>query len=278
MTTFEAQIAGKRVVFEPHAVVWAEEPQDVTGLWKQRMRWARGNVQVTSRFRRVWFRRGRWGRLGGVSFGLIWFTVTLMPVLMVAASAGLIALYLLDREASAHVFRALWAVNLTTYLFITLSSFSLDPQIARRAWREGIAFPGLISLAIIAYAGSPRLLRGRRRQAARRAAHRVRARGLRVAGGRDDRGLPRRAARPLRAPPAGSWRRWSTSWATGHCCARSPRARTCRSCAVRTCAGRRPRRSAGWGGDVTAAERDGSSSVPRSASSARSSSARSRSC
>ncbi len=157
VTTFEAQVAGKRVVFEPHAVVWAEEPQDVTGLWKQRMRWARGNVQVTSRFRRVWFRRGRWGRLGGVSFGLIWFTVTLMPVLMVAASTGLIALYLIDANLSAHVFRTLWAVNLATYLFITLSSFSLDPETARRAWREGIAFPGLISLAIIVYAGSPRL-------------------------------------------------------------------------------------------------------------------------
>ena len=157
VTTFEAQAAGKRVVFEPHAVVWAEEPQDLTGLWKQRMRWARGNVQVTSRFRGVWFRRGRWGRLGGVSFGLIWFTVTLMPVLMVSASAGLIALYLLDANLSANVFRSLWAVNLTTYLFITLSSFSLDPQTARRAWREGIAFPGLISLAIIVYAGSPRL-------------------------------------------------------------------------------------------------------------------------
>ena len=36
-------------------------------------------------------------------------------------------------------------------------SFSLDPPVARIAWREGICFPGLISLAIIAYAVYPDL-------------------------------------------------------------------------------------------------------------------------
>ena len=32
------------------------------GLWKQRLRWGRGNVQVTLRFRRFWLRRERAGR------------------------------------------------------------------------------------------------------------------------------------------------------------------------------------------------------------------------
>ena len=31
MTTFKIQLAGKRVVFEPHAVVWAEEPRELDG-------------------------------------------------------------------------------------------------------------------------------------------------------------------------------------------------------------------------------------------------------
>ena len=47
ITTFETQLRGHRVVFEPHAVCWAEEPESVAALWKQRLRWARGNVQVT---------------------------------------------------------------------------------------------------------------------------------------------------------------------------------------------------------------------------------------
>ncbi len=157
VTTLKIQLGGRRVVFEPHAIVWAEEPGDLGGLWKQRVRWGRGNVQVTSRFRWVWFRRRRWGRLASVSFGLIWFTVTLMPVFMLASSVGLIGLYLLDSGLSAEVFRTLWAVNLISYLFVTLSSFSMDPATARESWREGLAFPGLVSLAIILYAAYPPL-------------------------------------------------------------------------------------------------------------------------
>jgi cellulose synthase/poly-beta-1,6-N-acetylglucosamine synthase-like glycosyltransferase len=156
-TTFNVQLAGKRVVFEPHAIVWAEEPRDIAGLWKQRLRWARGNVQVTSRFRDVWLRRSR-GRLGSPGIALIWFATFLMPALMVLSSASLVALFLIDRDFSVDAFRALWAVNLVTYLFITLSAFALDPQTARSSWFEAFTFPGLISLAIIVYAVYPDLV------------------------------------------------------------------------------------------------------------------------
>jgi cellulose synthase/poly-beta-1,6-N-acetylglucosamine synthase-like glycosyltransferase len=155
VTTFKIQLAGQRVVFEPYAIVWAEEPREVVALWKQRLRWGRGNVQVTLRFRSVWFHRASAGRLGGFSFALIWFSVTLMPVFMVTASASLIALFLLDAVFSVHVFQALWFVNQVSYLFVTLSSFSVDPAMARVCWREGILFPGLISVAIIAWAAIP---------------------------------------------------------------------------------------------------------------------------
>jgi cellulose synthase/poly-beta-1,6-N-acetylglucosamine synthase-like glycosyltransferase len=159
VTTLMIQLGGERVVFEPQAIVWAEEPSELGGLWKQRVRWGRGNVQVTSRFRWVWFHLRSWGALSGVTFGLIWFTVTLMPVFMVASSIGLVALYLLDSTFSQDIFRALWGVNFFTYLFITVSSFLLDRETARRAWREGLAFPGLISLTIILYARFPQLFR-----------------------------------------------------------------------------------------------------------------------
>src|ERR1700754_3633390 len=122
-TTFNVQLAGGRVVVEPHAIVWAEEPRDIAGLWKQRQRWGRGNVQVTLRYRRNWLRRVRAGGLGGVSFALIWFSVFLMPALMILASASLVTLFLLDRSVSEDAFRALWVLNLATYMFVTLSSF-----------------------------------------------------------------------------------------------------------------------------------------------------------
>jgi cellulose synthase/poly-beta-1,6-N-acetylglucosamine synthase-like glycosyltransferase len=147
-TTFNVQLAGKRVVFEPHAIVWAEEPKDIAGLWKQRLRWGRGNVQVTLRYRGTWFHRGK-GKLGGISFALIWFSVFLMPALMVLSSASLVALFVLDRDVSIDAFRSLWALNLITYAFVTLSAFAQDTTAARRSWLEAVTFPGLISLAII---------------------------------------------------------------------------------------------------------------------------------
>jgi len=156
VTTFNIQLDGKRVVFDPHATVWAEEPRDVGGLWKQRVRWSRGNVQVTFRFKDIWLRRDK-GPLGGVSFAFIWFTIFLMPALMVGATIGLLGLFFLDRDVAAVAFRVLWYLTLTTYLFVTLSSFSVDPDTARRAWREGIMFPGGISLLIILYAAYPPL-------------------------------------------------------------------------------------------------------------------------
>jgi cellulose synthase/poly-beta-1,6-N-acetylglucosamine synthase-like glycosyltransferase len=167
VTTFRIQLAGRRVVFEPHATVWAEEPRGVDGLWKQRLRWARGNIQVTRLFRHVWLhprrrgggeqgeRGGGGGGLGRVSFALIWFSVLLMPVFLLCASIGLIALFFIDRAFAAHVFRGLWAINVVVYLFITLSSFSIDPSTARRCWLQGIAFPGAVSLLIMLYTVAP---------------------------------------------------------------------------------------------------------------------------
>ena len=61
-----------------------------------------------------------------MSFALIWFSVFLMPALMVLSSASLVTLFVLDRELSIDVFRSLWALNLVTYLFVTLSAFAHD--------------------------------------------------------------------------------------------------------------------------------------------------------
>jgi cellulose synthase/poly-beta-1,6-N-acetylglucosamine synthase-like glycosyltransferase len=155
VTTFRIQLAGKRVVFEPHATVWAEEPRGVDGLWKQRLRWSRGNVQITALFRSVWLRPWHRTGLSGLSFGLIWFSVLLMPVFLISSSTGLITLFLTDRVFAEHVFRGLWAINAATYLLITFSAFSIDPAVARTCWREGLLFPGLVSLAVMLYAVLP---------------------------------------------------------------------------------------------------------------------------
>jgi len=44
--TWDLQRAGWQVAYEPHAVVWILMPETLAGLWKQRLRWAEGGIQV----------------------------------------------------------------------------------------------------------------------------------------------------------------------------------------------------------------------------------------
>jgi cellulose synthase/poly-beta-1,6-N-acetylglucosamine synthase-like glycosyltransferase len=159
VTTFQTQLTGRKVLFEPHATVWAEEPATLTGLWKQRLRWARGNLQVSGRFRRLWFRPRSGQRLGSVSFGLLWFALLALPVLMLADSAALVTLFFIDHQLAWSVFHVLWITNVVTYAFITSLSLMLDPQTGRRVWREALLFPGLVSVIIIVAAVIPQPLR-----------------------------------------------------------------------------------------------------------------------
>lgn len=157
LTTFETQLHGRRVVFEPLAVVLAEEPQRVAALWKQRLRWARGNVQVTKRYRDLWFRPSREHRLGSIFFGLAWFGIYLLPVCMILASVGLIWLYVMESPISAFVFRSMWiAVGCASIFTIALAAL-LDPGITRAAWREVLLFPGVLFTIVVLSAFFPGL-------------------------------------------------------------------------------------------------------------------------
>jgi cellulose synthase/poly-beta-1,6-N-acetylglucosamine synthase-like glycosyltransferase len=158
-TTFETQLRGRRVVFEPHAICWAEEPAAIRGLWKQRIRWARGNVQVTIRYRRLWFRPGGPHRLGSVPFGLFWFCLFLQPVFMITSSAALLTLYFTVASRAWSAFHVLWITSAVTYIFITGFALLIDPDTARRTWRQALLFPGVVNVAIILYACFPRLVR-----------------------------------------------------------------------------------------------------------------------
>jgi cellulose synthase/poly-beta-1,6-N-acetylglucosamine synthase-like glycosyltransferase len=155
MTTFESQLKGRRMVFEPHAVVYAEEPRTVDSLWKQRLRWARGNVQLTSIYRKLWFRPSRVHNLGSIPFGLAWFTILLLPAFMLLAAAAMLTLLILHSEIADFVFRFMWISAACIYLFSMLYSVQLDPRIGRQSWREALMFPGLGALILMAIALFP---------------------------------------------------------------------------------------------------------------------------
>jgi glycosyltransferase involved in cell wall biosynthesis len=158
ITTFETQLRGRRVVFEPHAVCWAEEPGAIAALWKQRLRWARGNVTVTFKYRGLWFRRSRTHRLGGITFGINWFCLFLQPLFMITSSAALLTLYFAGAPSVWPAFHVLWIINAATYIFITGFALLIDPPAARWSWRQALMFPGAVNLAIIGYTCFPRLV------------------------------------------------------------------------------------------------------------------------
>jgi cellulose synthase/poly-beta-1,6-N-acetylglucosamine synthase-like glycosyltransferase len=158
VTTFRTQLAGRRVVFEPHARVLAEEPAGIDALWKQRLRWARGNVQITAMYRHLWFRRSVHPGLGGFFFGVFWFAILLLPLAMLLTSIGLVGLYLLDSDLAATVFGAAVFVPVATFVFMITITISVDPRVGLKVWKEALLFPGAISFAVLVGATFPTLV------------------------------------------------------------------------------------------------------------------------
>jgi cellulose synthase/poly-beta-1,6-N-acetylglucosamine synthase-like glycosyltransferase len=157
ITTFETQLRGREVVFEPLAVVHAEEPGLIDALWKQRLRWARGNVSVTAKYRKIWFRRSKVHNLGSWSFGIVWFSLWLLPVAMITSSVGLLGLLLLHSQLALAVFRALWITAAVSFVFTLALAAQLDRKLSTNAWRELLTFPGIISMIVMLTAFFPKL-------------------------------------------------------------------------------------------------------------------------
>ena len=156
-TTFKTQLAGRKALFEPNAIVYAEEPDSLDMLWKQRLRWARGNVQITQHYKDLWFNRSAHPKLGSPSMAILWFSIFLMPVFQISASLSLIVLYFLDAGLAWQMFRAYWIVASLVYVLVTLISYVIDWESSRKSWLEGIMFPGLVSFSLIVHSLFPQI-------------------------------------------------------------------------------------------------------------------------
>lgn len=67
--TWRIHEAGYRVVLRPRAIVYAESPSTLRGLWRQRVRWARGFYQTIGQ---------HWRTIGNPRYGI--FGVSLLPL------------------------------------------------------------------------------------------------------------------------------------------------------------------------------------------------------
>jgi len=150
-TTLLTQLNGRKAIFEPNAIVYAEEPNDLNMLWKQRKRWTRGNLQLTKSFAWLWGDRSIHGRLGSISMLVIWFSVLVSPFLMIISSSSLLTLQLLNPARTWTVFTSLWLIAGLTFIISTAVAYVTDPESAKSSWFFGLIYPGLPSLALITF-------------------------------------------------------------------------------------------------------------------------------
>ena len=81
--TWKLQLRRWDVIFEPHALAWIRMPETLKGLWKQRLRWAMGGLQIIGKYKGIF---------------LNWRTVPLWPLFF------------------EHILSVLWACSVTVVL------------------------------------------------------------------------------------------------------------------------------------------------------------------
>jgi poly-beta-1,6-N-acetyl-D-glucosamine synthase len=77
--------------YEPNALCWILMPETLRGLWKQRLRWAQGGVEVAGRYMGLmwkWHRRRMWLVLIEFSLSVLWSYV--MLAVLVLSLCGLV--------------------------------------------------------------------------------------------------------------------------------------------------------------------------------------------
>ncbi|MCK9793835.1 glycosyltransferase [Isoptericola sp. 4D.3] len=134
--TWRMHREGYRVTFAPDALVYAESPSTVRGLWRQRVRWARGLLQVTAMHRTMVGNP----RYGGFGMYLVYNTATqiVAPFVQVLAVMALAALVLVD--GPSWVPSTLWAwillLGIPLSLGLLLLAVLLDraPGDLRQLW------------------------------------------------------------------------------------------------------------------------------------------------
>jgi biofilm PGA synthesis N-glycosyltransferase PgaC len=128
--TWRVHRAGYRVNFQPHAIVYAEAPSTLHGLWKQRVRWARGLIQ-TVRLHQDMFFNPRYG-LFGFFLPLNVANMLLIPVLQLLVTLLLPILVLLGHSpVSLNLLSIIGWIGLGMAFVAACYSIALD-----RAWGD----------------------------------------------------------------------------------------------------------------------------------------------
>lgn len=134
--TWRVYAVGRRIAFAPHALLYAESPSTPRALWRQRVRWARGLLQVTRLHRRM-VGNPRYGMFG-VFLAYNSLTQIVVPFLQVLAVLVVAGLALAGRvpAAPAGLWEVAILVGLPLSILLLVIAVLLDrsPGDLRHAW------------------------------------------------------------------------------------------------------------------------------------------------
>jgi poly-beta-1,6 N-acetyl-D-glucosamine synthase len=128
--TWRVHAGGYQVVFQPQALVYAESPSTVHGLWKQRVRWARGLLQTT-RLHSTMVGNVKYRRFG-IFLLINTLSMIVVPVLQTVVLAALVLLLGLGRSPlGGDTLAVLGWLGLIVTVALTLIAIAFN-----RAWSD----------------------------------------------------------------------------------------------------------------------------------------------
>lgn len=125
----------KKVHFDPSINVVADEPIQLKSLWNQRVRWARGNIEVTKKNIRH-FGKIKYGK--GVTLGYpFWLASVIMPLGFATTTTGFLLMNLLDISMEPFLFVS----RIIAGMFIAAITYTIIAN-KGKYWIQGIISPG----------------------------------------------------------------------------------------------------------------------------------------
>jgi poly-beta-1,6-N-acetyl-D-glucosamine synthase len=126
--TWRIHKAGYRVAFEPRALVRAEAPHTLKGLWNQRVRWARGFIQTLRIHHDLLFKKSAFG----FYLPLNAIAMLIIPLLQLASIMLLpVLLIFMPRAVSMSMLDLIGWLGIGFALFVAVFAIALV-----RAWKD----------------------------------------------------------------------------------------------------------------------------------------------
>lgn len=132
-----------KVIFDPSIEVIADEPKMLTDLWNQRVRWARGNIEVTWKNRHK-VGRNKYGR-GATWVYPFWLGSLLLPFAFILGATGFILTILLEKTPPNILYILTFVLALSFYLLWVIGTFLNNGK----SWLAGLLTPGIPMLITI---------------------------------------------------------------------------------------------------------------------------------